>query len=281
MASPPELITIPSRNPEEVIFKVPYSAAEWRPSFQPAVGAPYKQTRIRANSQAIINEFGDYTYQFKTSEGGYLWFYFVKHKTATERNTPFKTIWTSKLWKWPNVLNSLIFVPDNAFPLGTQYPIPPDPNNDVTGGTALAFAPNLIERMNLTPEALALSACIIQQYVSDSDTADSPWSLNDLTHMQPTEGFVSWDFNGAKGSITCLHPDIKIPARGKAYTTVINGTTTSAEAAPNVPERIFPATNFEGWEAFVVSDDVVQENGEYFREKVTIIPPEENEPSIV
>lgn len=278
MAKPPEIQFIDSFNPSECIFRVPYLSSEIRPWNVPAIGTPYKECRILANANVLLDGCGEYTYRHKTVDGNWMWFYFVKHKTEAEKKVPFETEWTSKLWKWPNVLNSLIFVPDNAFPLSTNYPIPPNPNGSspTTGGLGLAFSPNLIERMNLTPETLALSVCKIEKFTSDSD-----WGAAALTHPQPTEGYVSWDFNGAKGSITCLHPDIRLPARGKAYTTVVNATVTSAEAAPFVPERIFPATNFENWEPFVISDDVVQQNGEYRRERVTIFPPEQNEPSIV
>lgn len=274
-AGVPEFEAIDSKNPAEMLFRVPYLATELLPSMIPAEGTPYGETRILANSSVLLSEFRNYTYRLKRREGSYVWFYFVPHKTEAQKKIPFKTEWKSKQWKWSTVLNSLIFVPDNAFPLGTQYPIMPTLTDP--GGIGQVFAPSLIERMNITPETLALSAIKV-----DCFTSDSPWGQNDITHLQPTEGNVAWDFNGAKGSINCLHPEIRVPARGKAYTIVLNGTTTSSEAAPIVPERIYPATNFESWEPFVIVDEVDElDTGEYYRERWTIYPPEQNEPSVV
>jgi hypothetical protein len=269
---------LPTRNPSEISFRVRAQAQNFRPHNIPTVGDAYKNTNIPGVARANTDGLGDYVYCYMSKESDTLWFYFCKNKTAAERNTPFNTYYTSRQWRWPNILNDIEFVPDNAFPLVSQVPLVESSVGSVTPTVSVAsvYAARLIERMNITPEALALSMCKVEQF-----TSDVPWSAAELTHPQPTEGVVSWDFNGAKGSITCLHPDIKIPARGKAYTTIIDGNTLSAEPSPNVPNREFPATNFEAWEPFVVSDDVVRENGVYFRERVTIYPPEENQPSIV
>jgi hypothetical protein len=273
-----EIQILPTRNPAEIMFRVPIDCSQLRAYHVPELYTAYKNCRIPANAGATEADLKNYVYVYKEMDGKFMWFYFCKPKTETERNTPFRTFYTSRQWRWPTVLNSLIFVPDNAFPRATPFAVAPEPDGSggfTGGGQGMAFSPNLIERFNITPEALALSTVKVEQFLSDR-----PWSVNDLTHPQPTEGQVSWDFNGAKGSINCLHPDIKIPARGKAYTTVVNGTT-SFEGAPFTPERIFPATNFESWEPFVISDNVVIENGVSFRERATIYPPEMNEPSSV
>ena len=270
--SPPSWIeTLPTRNPSEVSFRVPADAKMLNVSNIPADGTAFKDTNIPGVARMTDDGFGDYVYCYMSKEGPTMWFYFCKNKTPTERNTPFRTFQTSRLWRWPTVLNALIFIPDSNFPTATPFPVNPTPTT--TGGSGLVFAPSMIQRMNITPEALALSLCVVEQF-----TSDVPWDANELTHLQPTEGTVSWDYPGTQGSITCLHDDIRLPSRGKAYTTVISGTT-SADAAPFVPERIFPATNFPAWAPFVISDDVVEENGVWFRERVTIYPPEENEPS--
>lgn len=270
----PEILAVKTRNPSEMSFRVPFPLSMLRPNSMPVLYTAYKDCRILANAGAILDGLGDYTYGFNQEDGNLMWFYFVKPKTDDERKIPFNTFNTSVKERWPNVLNDIIFQVDNAFPLATSYPLPRTLTD--TGGMATAFAPNLIERLNITPETLALCLVRVDQF-----TSNLPWGANDLTHLQPTEGVVSWDFNGAKGSLTCLHGDIKIPARGKAYTTVVDGTTTSSEPAPFVPERIFPATNMEAWQSYILYDDVKWEEGVYFRERATIFPPEENEPNLV
>lgn len=274
MASPTSYFEcLPTRDPSQVSFRVPVDAKTLTTQNLPAQYTAYKDTNLPGTARVQDDGFQNYVYTYNQKEGGLIWFYFAKPKTDAERRIPFNTFYTSRQWRWPTVLNSLIFIPDPNFPVATLFPIPPDLTNP--GGTGTAFSPTMIQRMNVTPEALALSMCKVEQFVSDR-----PWNANELTHQQPTEAVVSWDFPGAQGSITCLHSDIKIQARNNSYTTVIDSVT-SSDAAPYVPERIFPATNFEDWEPFAVSDDVVRESGVYFRELITIYPPEQNEPSVI
>ena len=189
---------------------------------------------------------------------------FCEAKTAASRVIPFQTFPTYKEHPWPAVLYSLRFVPDDKFPRSASFG-----SNGLSGKV---YAPSWYTRRTWREGVVYDSRCIVERFLSDS----TPFTDAELAHTQPVPGVVEWDFNGASGSMLCLHPDVKIPSQGKAYTTLYNATSGSASAA-QIPERIFPATFFEEWTPFVLSDSQNEENGMFFREKVTIYPPPQND----
>jgi hypothetical protein len=220
------------------------------------------------------DNFANYTYQYMDKEGQNLWFYFTfPYSSVTDPVTgqpksevPFNTFRTNKRWQWPAVLHRLVFVPD-ALPIVSAVPSPSD-----TKGYSQAFVQRLIPRRVFTPATSALCECVVEQFVSDT-----PWTT--VEHQQPVEGVVEWDLPGTSGAINCLHSRIEIPSNGRPYVTVVNATPTNN--SPIGQNRTFPATNFEDWAPFVISDEVVRRNGVYFRERVTIYPPAANERTVL
>lgn len=261
---------LPTRDPSRVSFRVSEPAQTFRASQIPKQGQRYGECASLIRSRSEQDDYKHYTYQYLDRDGDNLWFYFAfPYSTTTDPVTgkplnqvPFNTFPTSKRWTWPAVLHRLIFTPD-AIPIVSAVP-----NQSDTRGFSQAFVQRLIPRRVFTPQTTALCECIVEQFVSDSP-------FTDLEHPQPVEGEIEWDLPGTSGRLSVLHPRIEVPAGGVPYTVVINATPT--QFAPIGEKRIFPATNFIDWEPFVVSDEVVRENGVYFRERVTIYPPAPNE----
>jgi hypothetical protein len=261
---------LPTRDPSTVAFRVSESAQTFRASLIPKQGTKYANTAL-ITSRGQQDGYAHYTYQFMDRDGDNLWFYFTFPYSATidpetglpRSEVPFNTFETNKRWTWPTVLHSLVFVPD-PLPLITAVP-----NQDDDKGFSQAFVTQLNPRMEMTPSTTALCVCLVEQFVSDK-----PWDT--VEHPQPVEGVVEWSLPGTSDRITCLHSRIDtIPVEGQPYTVVVNATPT--RVSPIGQTRVFPATNFEDWEPFVISDEVVRENGVYFRERVTIYPPAPNE----
>jgi hypothetical protein len=264
---------LPTRDPSTVSFRISESAQTFRSSQIPKQGTKFGNT-VFIQTRAQQDNYANYTYQYMSRDGDNLWFYFTFPYSETIDPTtglplnqvPYNTYTTNKRWQWPVVLHRLIFVPD-AIPI-----ISATPNPDDTKGYSQLFTQRLVPRRVITPSTSALCECLVEQYVSDV-----PWPT--VEHPQPVDGEVEWDLPGTSGSITCLHPRIEIPSSGRAYTVIVNATPTSTASIGE--KRIFPATNFEDWEPYVLSDEVTRENGVYFRERVTIYPPAANERSVI
>lgn len=260
---------LPTPDPSTISFRISESAQTFRTGDIPKQGTKFADTRL-TKSRVQQDNFANYTYQYMSREGANLWFYFtfpystvIDSETGLPKNqVPFNTFTTNKRWSWPSVLHRLIFVPSQV-PLITAVPNPDD-----SKGYAQAFVERLVPRRVFTPATNALCECLVEQFVSDA-----PWDT--VEHPQPVDGEVEWDLPGTSERIQCLHPRIEIPASGRPYTVIVNATPYAT--APIGQNRIYPATNFEDWAPFVVSDEVVRQNGVYFRERVTIYPPAPNE----
>jgi len=277
MAAPPvqqippagHIELLPTPDPSTISFRISESAQSFRVGDIPKQGAKFADTRL-TKSRVQQDNFANYTYQYMGREKANLWFYFtfpysaeIDPVTGQPKNqVPFNSFTTNKRWSWPAVLHRLIFVPSQV-PLITAVPNPDD-----SKGYAQAFVERLVPRRVYTPATNALCECLVEQFLSDV-----PWDT--VEHPQPVDGEVEWDLPGTSASIQCLHPRIEIPSAGRPYTVVVNATPYSS--APIGQNRIYPATNFEDWAPFVVSDEVVRQNGVYFRERVTIYPPAPNE----
>lgn len=264
---------LPTPDPSSISFRISESAQQTRVGDIPRQGDKFANTRL-TKSRVAQDNFANYTYQYMDRDGQNLWFYFsfpysetIDPVTGKPKNlVPYNTFTTNKRWQWPPVLHRLIFTPD-ALPIITAVPSLSDDK-----GYAQAFVQRLVPRRVFTPATSALCECVVEQFLSDV-----PWDT--VEHPQPVEGVVEWDLPGTSDSINCLHPRIEIPSNGRPYVTVVNATPTNN--TPIGQNRIFPATNFEDWAPFVISDEITRTNGVYFRERVTIYPPAANERTVL
>ncbi len=229
----------------------------------PAVGSTFKLWTQAAGFTELVAVHGNWTFaQMKTPEapGQMNAFYWVRPRTDDERATPFRSFYTTQTYSWPAVLEDLHFVYDDAYPLMTQRALD-------SGNKATVFSPQVYARRAIRPPLNENSALLVEEFLSDT-----PFSEDDMMHDSPQESVVEWDFNGASGSITCLHGEVIVPSRGKNGQEVYSSTTATVSAAYE-PDRIFPATNFRTWGAFVFSDEQKFVDGQWYRRRCTLIPP--------
>lgn len=257
-------------DPELIMFRVGMSTTVFRPEMLPRLGDRYAATQLPNKPRLDQGEFRHFTYAHKELErttdqrepSGIIWLYFAPpfDPDAADTGRPFRAWSTTRPHRWPMVLRNLWFVDDPSMPLSALAP-----TASGSTGQAAVFAPRVYARWRRTPAALASCQVDVEQFVSSR-----PWAPQE--NPQPLEGDVSWDFLGSSGSMSCLHPEIRIPARGSDYRVVVDGTQGSAPA-PLSQGRLFPATPFPDWDSFVLSDDVQFVDGLYVKEVMTIHPP--------
>lgn len=257
----------PTRNSREPGLSVDVQMGVLKPSDIPAIGTPLRNCEAEIRKR-IPSAWHDYVFTEVTKgPPGFCTFKFVAVKTVSGRNTPFEEFVTYRQWTWPAVLYSLKFYPDERFPQSASA-VPKD-----AGTKGKVFRPTWYARRIFKDETTYSCRCIVRRFLSDA----SPFSDEDVDHMQPVAGVIEWDFNGASGGMRCLHPDIAVPSHGRVYTVSYDATASAAIQGRNMPERHFPATNFEDWAPFILEDAQVQENGQWYREQVEIFPPPEPE----
>lgn len=229
----------------------------------PTAGSTFKTWTQASGFTELVAAHGDWTFaQMKTpaAPGQMNSFYWVRPRTDEEKAIPFRSFYTTQTYSWPAVLEDLHFVFDEAFPLMTQRAIS-------SGNKATVFVPQVYARRAIRPPLNENSRMLVEEFLSNT-----PFSEDDMTHESPQESVVEWDFNGASGSITCLHGEVIVPSRGKNGQEVYSSTTSTVAAAYE-PERIFPPTNFRTWSSFVFSDEQKFVDGQWYRRRCTLIPP--------
>ncbi len=253
---------VETENPAEATLCVFIDRTNIRTRDIPAVGDLYKDWTLAVPE--LYDEFGEWKYasfQSPSSPGDLTAFFWVRPRTEQERATPFRTYTTAHPYPWPTILVDLQFVFDEQFPIfGNRI-------NTYSGDLESVAAARVYERKRVILPTNQNSKMVIEEYLSDE-----PYAASDMTHTQPIEGLVEWDFNGARGSIQCLHDDIELPSRGKPYQVATSGSPSGGNAPPE-PNRIFPATNFVTWTKFVFSDEQKENNGQWYRRKCTLYPP--------
>ena len=211
-----------------------------------------------AKSAIRINEFGSYVYTYASAaDDRHTYFHFAVPRTQTERDTPFETYWTSRVYPWPAVLQDLYFVKSDTFV------------NSVNNGASAVTTPRYFKRDVYRPSVSVNSRIRVEQYISER-----PWPGNALRHRQPIPTEVNFSFVGLSANYPkCLHPRIEVPELVPSYQ-LVEGAGVINPARVRAPSKqIFPATNFTDWQPFVINDSVEPTSGLWLREKATIFPP--------
>jgi hypothetical protein len=258
-------------DPAALVFRVGLSSLLIRPDKLPLLGQRYQDAPLPVKPRIGEGWCKDFVFVHREINGptdeepqGIVWFYFAPQTLDTDEDVPFRPMFeTTRVHQWPQVLHALPFVDDPAAPISVYAP-----TTAAVSGQAIVYAPRVYARPQLTPETLASCRVEVRQY-----QRSRPWG--NLESPQPVPGEVNWDFLGSNGSITALHPLIRIKARGNAYRVVAEGVQGVAPAALT-PERIFPATEFPDWAPFDLID-VQFVNGVYVKEVMTIHPPDRPE----
>lgn len=265
-------------NPTEFMVSVRVPDEKFNPKLLQANGKtlvrllPYMDVSWTTVQGGRVGEYGDYVYSFCLDDGqdrtGYTWkrFYFVKPKTQEERDTPFETLWSTKMYPWPAVLLELWFE-----------------RTEVGGANEYAY-----QRRRFRPSVTASSVIRIDHYLSEI-----PWSKQAISHMQPIPTEISGRqvIKRSNGDATmnllvdfpkCLHPEVilTLPPNTVSGERIPNAGTQPPTYIGNVKQQVFPATNFTDWQPFVIQDIVQPVKGLYLREKITIWPPKRIEAQV-
>lgn len=221
---------------------------------------PYKQFTWAA-TKPRVEEFGNYRYVFSEKPAGdFTRFYFAKPRTEEEKNTPFKTIKSTRQYVWPAVLLELYFV-RSTFSLSNY------------NGTTTQNAPRYLPRYRFVPTTSHDSIIVIEQFLSDT-----PWPESVLRHPQPLPTDIDGNYLGVSVNFPrCLHRRVVLPELVPGATVVLGAGMEGSDRNGTPREQVFPETNFSNWVEFYIEDVVQPQRGMYLRERVKIKPPPQGE----
>jgi hypothetical protein len=237
-----------------------------RPDFTPVEGTAYKDFPKWFKDSAFMKYWGDYTYV--QSEDGQdpesVRLIFVKNFTPQEAAQPFRTIESFGDHSWPAIMKAIAFPPVQGIH---------GSHNGVVGGRGGIVVSKLhIERRVVVPPVSEGSKFITEEFFSNV-----PFAIPLYEVPIPTE--VSWDIpDGPKGSFVGLHPKILIPDTQTATAGIVQGEASNASGICR--GQFFPATNFEGWQRYVLKHTQTFQNG-YYAIRVWVEPPNEPEKQII
>jgi hypothetical protein len=246
-------------NPSEVMFSVRVSNL----NMIKALESPGLLTRLTPYRNMTwiaqrphVQEFGGYVYvAMEEADADHKRLIFAKSKTQTERNTPFETIYSTRQYPWPAVLQELWFEEVDNY---------------------------IYQKRFYRPSVTVDSRIKIQHYLSEV-----PWPQAVTSHPQPIPTEVTGTqvveasdndvFSLQVNFPKCLHPEVILSRaiRSGSASRIDNaGTQPPNYTNSNPQSQVFPATNFTDWQKFVIQDVVQPQRGLYLREKVTIYPPQ-------
>lgn len=250
--------TIPTPNPAERALKV----AVLEESFAsvggviPVQGTTYADSAFKTLLPADYRKnFGDFVY---TGQGEKNTLLFAKGKTTEEANTPFrKTTWKGN-HRWPPILVFVAVDPD----YGNLRSFPSF--SGTTIGTS--FAPTYYVKTGYIPDVSEGTRFIKEEFFGPTqfNIPQSPVPVPSSVSFETPSG-VSFSFP------ECLHPKIQIPDMITSLTSIIGGS--AAGVGTSLRGTLFPATNFESWGPYVLSDIQTNQDGGWYRVRIRVVPP--------
>lgn len=228
------------------------------PFMVPPEGTLYKNFDKRLFGKDWLKAFEDYRY-IQSAEGenaNVVSLLFFPSLTDAQRNKPYRTLSYFGDHRWPPILHSIVFIKDNTFPRFTS--------GGKGGQGAIISGPTYYAREVYTPECYEGSRFLQEEFISDV-----PYNIP--LYPVPVPTAVSYDLPGIRGSFPeCLHPKIVIPAAQTANAAFVAGDYATTSGA--VQGQVFPATNFEDWSPYVLTDKQWFDNG-YRRTRIQVAPP--------
>lgn len=205
-------------------------------------------------------QWGDYLYVSKKGTGNAtMRFYWCKNKTAAEKNVPFRSYSEVKNHRWPPILLALAIQQDYTFPNVTN----------VVSGTdsGIVTAPRNYPKRVYIPEVNEGTRFFTEEFFA-ATKFDIP------RHVVPTPTAVFVDVLDVSLSFPeCLHPKIVVPNTRTGDVTLVAGVAADAGGALN--GQIFPATNFETWAPYILTDQQQElPTGGWHRIRVRVYPPD-------
>lgn len=207
-------------------------------------------------------EFSNFVYTGQTKEHGLL---FARNKTEEQMATPFRTTtWTGN-HRWPPILLYVGFEAD--YVALRSYPA----SNGTTVGTA--FAPNYYDKVVYIPDVSEGT-----RFVKDEFFAPRPFDIPQMPVPIPTAVQYILPNGSGQSFPECLHPTIVIPDFVTGISQTVGGS--SSGLGGSVKGQKFPATNFETWAPYVLSDRDEYQNGGWYRVRIRVYPPAQPEPIV-
>jgi hypothetical protein len=256
MADPLPFLVVPTANPDERAF-ITFVRAQWDVVWPAAGVTIYKDWQQAIYPQAQ-GDFGGYVYADSVqAQGDWLGFLWVKRKSETEKNTPYRTYTKNGNHRWPPVLYRLDFLQNPAFPASTNGP-----------DGSIVRAPRIFVRQVFKPESNEGSMFKYEYFLSDT-------KYNIPPHPAPQPQEVSYDFLGCSGTFPeCLHEKIEIKPQRTAIAKYSVGGGEQGAAGGVLSGQVFPKTRpFVDWIPYIVSDEQTFSEGQYNRVRVTVYPP--------
>lgn len=272
--------TVPTDRPGERSFIVLVADSVLRADALPAPGVTYAGWALPSRPRSF-EAWGAYLYvEDVEAPEGYAGFLFVKPDGAAdaatgltpEQSTPFITFYSTRDYEWPAVLHAL-----PEFTLDDQYLV-----SATYGDLAGQFEGRvLVPRMYVDDQYFTPAARVATVFKHEIFLSAIPWPKSALTHPTPVPTAVRLEMPGLGvwQLPPCLHPEVRteelLPEVHYRLVRTDGGSTVVSEApAPDLPDQVFPATNFLNWRDHVESDEVVRApGGKYRRERVTALVP--------
>lgn len=248
----------------ELAFRVAVATKDLARLTLPSEGTTYADCPFP--NKPRLNELAWSTYKLTMSAPaapGWVWYYFGKPKTADQAGTAYREVTGSRHFDWPAVLYGVVFVRDAINQVR-------DTRATTSGNRTQTWRPGVNARKVMKPGVFALCRTITRYYLNTE-----PFTLK--ANVQPSAGYVEWNYKEARGSMSALHDDLTLPADGTHYDMAANnGGVIGVSRPPN--QRFFPATPMIDWSAFVIEDDQRQtEAGVWQRVTTTLYPPPSSE----
>jgi hypothetical protein len=225
-------------DPDESAVIVYVQTKDLRQQHLPVAGVTTLRVSELTRDGIAISNYGEYLFYRKRKPAvGWLGFIFTKPKTDAERWTPIasRTKTEQRNHPWYPVVYRVGFYPDEDFAVST---------NGTDGGIVLAA--RLYPRLAYKPGVGEGSEFRHEFYFS-------PTPFVNVQQPVPIPRAVQWKYHDSEGSFPeCLGPRLVFPAIQSAFAAYSTGGGAVA-AEGSAPGQIFPATNFEDWEEYMLT----------------------------
>ncbi len=251
-------------NPSEKSFVVIVSMTEIAEKIEAfnafTEGSPFKNfPSIPDEALAAETRFGNYIYKDSQElSGPWMEFLFVRTKTPTERNTPFRRKRLTQKIEWDAELRWIQFGQNTGFPL-SQNTI------NGQGQQAIVTAPRWLVPRGYRNAQFLTTIVDIEECLSE---VMWPEYLIESDEPQPTE--VMWDLTGSHGTMgKCLHDTTPVPSEDSSgYKVVTASGDLQAANATGSKTWLFPKTNHKHRRDYEVFS-VEYVGGQFLRTKYT------------
>lgn len=270
---------LPTPDPSALTFAVliPQDIVSQYPTCVPQTGALFKTLGIAGNPSgksvgwipdaalAQDSRFGLYVYTGMSRENLDMVFFYGRPKTPEEANKPFREYTEFKNHHWPKILQGFAILQDYTFPNVT---------NVISGNdSGIVTAPQNYAKWALVDSTDEGTRFVTEEFWSPTkfDIPGYPTPATTSIHVEVLGR--DYDFPD------CLHPKIVVPNTVTGSAQLVNGVGSAGGGALN--GQVIPATNFETWAPYVLTDQQEYRDGGWYRIRVRVFPPPLPETAVI